>query len=293
MASNSIEPNFNNQYLVFGHGLRLIDTKDSNKIDKHFPLDINYRVVTLHIPGEQIFNNLVKIITNQISKKAVFINNLFDISCPISRHQVKVSLENLFIKDYFIEIYKKSPDKFAVALQEIIFEDPENIDIKNLQELNTYLDDLDYTEIKSNLNFEIRTYRSGDLCPKLLLDFTIQKKLSSLKGGIYNINQFNNFDYDEYDMEQNLVSMGTVGIDTSEIKPIVNFNIYKKYVFDELDSILGLGDPFFKQIKSQVPSGLLIILSCGTYNKKINSRMRQLSINSQDTIYRKYLIDYN
>ena len=99
MASIS-EPNFNDHYLVFGHGLRLVnDSEDGKNIDTNFTLDPNYRVVTLHTPGKDIYNKLVKIITNQIKKKSEFINQLFYIRCPIARGNAKKTLEDSFIKD--------------------------------------------------------------------------------------------------------------------------------------------------------------------------------------------------
>lgn len=293
MTSSSSEPNFNNNYLVFGHGARLVNKKDGMNIDSNFPLDSNYRIVTLHMPGEQIYNKLVKIITNQISKKAQFINNLFLIQCPIARGKAKKELENMFIRDYFIDMFKTNPEKLPVAMADILYEDPESINIRTLDDLTKILDNLTYDDIKDDLNLEIRTYRPGDLCPKLLIDFNSPKSLGNLKGGIYKVEDFSNFNLDDYNEIQDLMS-GSTSIESQQLKSVVKFNNSLKYVLDDADSLLGRGESFFTKINSRVPSGLLIILSCGSYSSKPHPYVRQASFERQNnTPYRKYYIKYD
>jgi len=292
MASIS-EPNFNNHYLVFGHGLRLINERDIQSVDSNFTLDPNYRVVTLHTPGKDIYNKLVKIITSQIEKKSESINQLFYIKCPIARGTAKKALEDSFIKDYVIDIFKETPDKLPYVLDDIFNEDPSLINIKTLDELNKYLSDLDYTYIKSTLNFEIRTYRPSELCPKLLIDFKIQKSMSNLKGGMYNISEFKNFNYDAYDDMQEFASLGSPGVESTQLNLAVTFDTGVKYVFDDADAQLGRGTSFFKTIRQPVSSGLLIVLSCGAFNDRPNPYVRKASFDRQNAHYRKYYIKYN
>jgi hypothetical protein len=288
------EPNFNDHYLVFGHGLRLVnDSENEKNIDSNFPLDPNYRVVTLHTPGKEIFNKLVKIITNQIEKKSEFISQLFSIKCPIARGSAKKNLEDSFIKDYVIDIFKETPDKLPDILEELLYEDPSTINFKTLDELKQYLSLLDYTEIKSNLNFEIRTYRPGELCPKLLIDFKVQKRLGYLKGGLYKVSEFKNFNYDVYDEMQGLATIGSPGVESTQLKSFVTFDESLKYVFDGADARLGRGTSFFKTIRPPVSTGLLIVLSCGTYSDKPHPYVRKASFDRQNAPYRKYYIKYN
>jgi len=287
------ESNFNNHYLLFGHGLRIVNIKDDKNIDSSFPLGPDYRVVTLHKPDGTIYNKLVKIITNQIEKKSKFINELFLIKCPIARARAKTELENSFIRDYFINIFNSDPEKLPLALDDILFEDPNSINIKSLQELTKYLDSLNYSDIKSQLNFEIRTYRPGDLCPKLLLDFQIQKKLGNLNGGLYEVSAFRNFDYDNYNENQSLASVSPNDIGVNQIQSIVNFDNKNAYVFDDADVELGKGLSFFQTINDKVSSGLIIVLSCGKYSAKPNPFVRKASLDRQNAPYRKYFIKYN
>lgn len=290
MASVS-EPNFNNHYLVFGHGLRLVNKLEN--IDSNFPLDPNYRVVTLHIPGKDIFNKLVKIITNQIEKKSEFINQLFYIRCPIARGNAKKALEDSFIKDYVIDIFNQTPDKLPDVLEEYFYEDPSTIDIKTLDELKQYLSLLDYTDIKSSLNFEIRTYRPGDLCPKLLIDFKVQKSFGYLKGGLYKVSEFKDFNYDSFDNIKGLAALGSPGVESEQPKSVVTFDEDINYVFDGADARLGRGTSFFKTIRPPVSTGLLIVLSCGTYSDRPHPYVRKASNDRQNAPYRKYYIKYN
>jgi hypothetical protein len=281
--------------LIFGHGLRLVNEVDGKNIDSNFTLDPNYRVVTLHIPGKEIFNKLVKIVTNQIAKKSEFINQLFYIKCPIARAHAKKSIENSFIKDYIIDIFKQTPYKLPETLEEFFYEDPNTVNITTLGELNQYLDNpinLDYTDIKSGLNFEIRTYRPGNLCPKLLLDFKMQKKFGNLKGGIYPVTEFKDFDYDKYDEIQELSSMGSPGVESNVIQSAVPFSSDEQYVFDSADEKLGRGIDFFETIRPVVPTGLLIVLCCGIYSDRPQPLVRKASIDRQNAYYKKYKIKY-
>jgi len=288
MASIDSEPNLSNHYLVFGHGLRLIN----KGTDSNFPLDPNYRIITLHKPGEEIYNKLVKIITNSIEKKSSALGDLFLIKCPIARGKFKNNLENSFIRDYFVNIFLTHPEQLPSALDDILFVDPETVNFNTIDELNKYLDTLDYSDIKSQLNFEIRTYRPSDLCPKLLLDFNVQKSLSNLKGGVYKVSKFNGFNYREYDELQELGEISQ-SVSSEKIIPDVELSDKYQYVFDDVDGKLGLGTPFFDAIKSKIPSGLLIVLSCGKYSAKPNGLVRQASIEQQNAPYRKYYIKYN
>jgi hypothetical protein len=290
MASISV-PDFKNHYLVFGHGLRLVTESNGQNTNSNFTLDPNYRVVTLHTPGKDIFNKLVKIITNQIEKKSEFINQLFLINCPIARGNAKKNLEDSFIKDYIIDMFNQTPDKLQDILEEYFDEDSSIIDIKTIDDLKKYLNKLDYTDLKSNLNFEIRTYRAGELCPKLLIDFKVQKSLGYLKGGLYKVSEFKNFDYDSYNDMQSFASISSPGVESEQLKTAVTFDEGVKYVFDDAD--ISKGNSFFKTIKSPVPSGLLVVLSCGTYNTKPHSNVRRESIDRQNAPYRKYYIKYN
>ncbi len=295
MDLTQTKTDFSKHYLVFGHGLRIVNKTNPEKIDTNFPLGPSYRVITLHKPGETIYSKLVKIITNQIEKKSNALNDLFLIKCPIARSHAKVALENAFIRDYFIDTLKSHPDQLPIALADILYEDhedPEILKITTIPELNKYLDTVNYPEIKSQLNFEIRTYRPGDLCPKLLIDFKISPSLSSLKGGVYNTKDFSNFNYDKF---HEAYALSQISRDTEDMEiPLVrDFNIEKQYVFDESDTLSGQYDSFFERIKYTVPTGLIIVLSCGTYSAKPNGMVRRASIERQNAPYRKYLIKYD
>ena len=305
MATNT-DPNFDNHYLIFGHGLRLRYNK--NKIT-NFTLNSNYRVVTLHKPGKEIFTNLVKIITNQIESKSQFINRLFDIKCPIALGLCIKDLENLFITDYVINMYNSDSTKIAQVLDELSLlekskelvdnnssEEPsdlfifdsifDEISIKNLDDLKCHLKKLNYSQIKENLFFEINIYKPNEACPKLLLDFTVQKKLGYINGGIYTVNQFKNFDYDTYEIE--VIAHNdhkSNELYNEKLNSVIAVNTkkdnVKQYVFDESDVSSSNKVSFFKTIEEKIPSGLLIVLSCGSY-KDVN-----------DVANRKYLINYD
>ncbi len=282
-------PNFNKKYIVFGHGSRLEASADNFKVDP------NYRIVTMHIPGKIINNSLVKIVLNQIDDKIDAINTLFTISCPIGRHEVKVNLENNFIKDYirFIFIkYKGNYGKVTKLLDDIYIsydlEDP----IENIEDLNKILNKQNYDDIKSILNFELRTYRPGDLCPKLLLSFQFNKSLSLISPGIFDSNSFKDFDYDETSEKISIQTIGKhlVGFKSDNPESLVDF--------DNDTYVLNIGSSkdklFLDKIRTYVPTGLLVILSCGIFNKPQTQLQRRNSLERQKLTYgRKYIINYN
>ena len=268
-------------------------------------MNSNYRIVTLHKPGAEIFTNLVKIITNQVESKANFINQLFDIKCPIALGLCIKDLENLFITDYVINMYKSDSTKIAQVLDELsllaksknvvdndsleessslfdldsIFD---TISIKNLDDLKSHLKKLNYSQIKENLFFEINIYKPNEACPKLLLDFTIHKKLGYINGGIYTVNQFKNFDYDTYEIDviaHNVYKSNELY--SEKLKSVIAFNTNntKQYVFDESDISSSNKVSFFKTIENKIPSGLLILLSCGSYKDENVAANRKYLIN--------------
>jgi len=312
----SSDINFNKHYVVYGHGVRDIKIKPEETIpESHFNLSPNYRVVTLHVPGKQIYNELVKIITNKISKKSVMINDLFFISCPLARKTCIEKLENELIMEYFSDQFSYNPENVNKMLNDIVnsYSDTDTdeeielqsqdmnfnltelnlINIHTLVELKTYLES-NLKKIKKNLNFEIRLYRPSELCPKLRFDFTINNSLSMLKGGIFDVNTFENFDLDDYEL---IISTDK----TKSLHSLVNFNNKYQYVFDEVDESV-CKKSFFATIKKQVPTGTLIVLSCGDYSNGINNKclqektlelVRSKSTSGQEAIFRKYKINYN
>lgn len=318
MAS-ATEIDFNKHYVVYGHGARDIIRSSKTVITSNFTLGQNYRIVTLHMPGKQIFKQLVKIILDKISTKSSMINDLFLINCPIARKICRERLENELITEYFSDQFTRYPEKTNKELNEIkntISNDYESddesdektdieiervinldnldlINIKTTDELNTYLQ-TNLNQIKKNLNFEIRLYRPGDLCPKLRMDFRIFHSLSLLKGGIFNINLFDSFDLENYEL--------TVIRDKKQsVNSLVSLNNDFQYVFDNSD-ISDLKLSFFDTIKEQIPTGTLIVLSCGTYSNGINdnpvnprtvSLVRANSLSRQNATFRKYIIKYN
>lgn len=312
---------FSKHYIVYGHGAR--DIKSNNRdVTSNFTLNSNYRIVTLHAPGKEIYKPLVKIVLNKIAKKSVMINDLFLINCPIARKICKERFENELIKEYFIEKFKRYPEKTNEELNEInnsviklldyeindeLYEpestEPErfidfddltnnSINIRTIEELNEYLE-VNFEQIKKKLNFEIRLYRPGDLCPKLRLDFKIYHSLSLLKGGIFNINTFDNFNLEDYELEYIRTKKQT-------INSLVNFNNKYQYVFDNAD-ISDSKLSFFDTIRETIPTGTLVILSCGSYdgidNTKLTSdKIKLVRTNSdirQNTTFRKYYIKYD
>ena len=287
MEISSISPEFNNKYIVFAHGSRLISKKESS-----FKLGPNYRIVTLHKPGIKIKENLTRIILEQINSKIDLINNLFYIGCPIARRAIRENLENCFITDWLLQ---RHPDPISIAN---LLDDLENIgdtneDISKITtnfELKEYINTLDITEIKNNLGFEIRTYRPNEDAPKLLLEFKFNKALTNVKSGIFNPNDFKNFDFDETDKFSSI----SLDIEPSLIKSIVEFNNNYSYVFDPTDIVCPTDKSFFDTINPKIKSGLIVVLSCGTYDGKITRELRDKSLNRQNnTCYKKYMINYN
>lgn len=275
-----------NKHIVFAHGLRLSDIDRS-----HFTLGDGYRVITLHIPGKNIEEFLVKIILNQINDKMDKIDDLFTISCPIGRNETRKILENNFIKDYFTSQFKMNLNKANDELEQLLQEIDPSITyekINNITKFKKYLETLNYEEIKRNLNFEIRTYRSGDQMPRLLLQFRFVKKLSLIPGGIYKKDSFNDFDFDTESLLSEFKSA------EDKIKSLVDFDLEKKYVFDSNDiKEVKDGVSFFETIKSKIPSGLLVVLSCGKYDGKSTREQRSKSTQRQrETRYRKYYVNY-
>lgn len=270
---------FNSSYLIFSHGSRMEPTSDD------FVLPENYRLVTLHIPGKEIRDKLVKIIFNQLHKKANSINRLFIIGCPYARADFKKFLENLFIIDYLKSVFiLEGSSKINSHLDDYFISYDSDNPIESLEDLDKILKDQDYEQIKDILGFEIRTYRPGDRCPKMLIDFNFYKSLTNIPSGLFNTNSLENFDYDK---TSELIDL-KMGQDS--IKSLVDFE-NKSYVFDkDLKSSNRL--PFFKKIKDVVPNGLLILLSCGVFIKNQTKLQRSESNKRQQLIYTKYYIDY-
>ncbi len=317
---------FSKHYIVYGHGARDVNAKDVENPTSHFTLDPAYRIVTLHMPGKEIFKDLVKIILNKISTKSTEINDLFLINCPIARKTCKERLENQLIIEYFLNQFRSNPKNTNEELSDIInrvdnsnsgnesesemvqesreFDlnlDSYNLTFHSQAELKDYLE-ANINKIKKNLNFEIRLYRPGESCPKLRLDFTLTNSLSLLKGGIFPIETFNRFDLDSYEL---LLSAGQY----EKINSLVNFNDEFQYVFDNIDTSFSKLS-FFNTIRPNVPTGTLVVLACGNYRldfgktkmkerdreKKTDSILkivRKNSLRGQDATFRKYIINYN
>lgn len=290
-----------NNYLVFGHGLRIC-----TPIKSHFNFSSpsNYKMVTLHKPGCKIKNNLVKIVTNQIKQKADNIKGLFDIIDNSNRNIEKKNLEDNFIKDYLTYIFTYHKRDIKSEFEDItltsyddyeLFEIETENNTQKVSEVSTDNDDyelfenklaeLNYDDIKEHLNFEIRLYENK--YPKMFLNFRIDDQLGLLKGGIYNIDMFEDFYLKNYELE--------LAVKTSEpnsLQRVVTFDIDKQYVLDDKDKIDHKALSFFDTISSEIPEGLLIFLTCGTYFHKKNSLQRQQSNEYHNTTLRKYKINY-
>jgi hypothetical protein len=315
---------FSKHYVVYGHGVRDVDAKDTSNPTSHFTLDSNYRIVTLHMPGKEIFKELVRIILNKISTKSTEINDLFLISCPIARKTCKERLENELIKGYFLGQFQTNSEKTTKELSNIInsFDDFDsdnesepshetrtsfdmNLDsyqlkFSNQEELKNYLE-VNIAKIKRLLNFEIRLYRPGEQCPKLRLDFKIVHSLSLLKGGIFPFENFQDFNLDLYELSLS-------SSQSEKINSLVKFNDKVQYVFDDAD-IDSNKLSFFKTIKPIVPTGTLVVLACGSYDLDFGRRMKERvkekntdsvlqlvrtkSISGQEATFRKYFIKYD
>ncbi len=315
--------NFSKHYIVYGHGARDVYAKDTENPVANFILEPTYRIVTLHMPGKEIFKELVRIILNKISTKSTEINDLFLINCPIARKACRERLENQLISEYFLDRFRSNPENTNKELSKIInsvndsdsdnesenVQEPREFDLSldsyNLTfysqtELKNYLEE-NINKIKKNLNFEIRLYRPGESCPKLRLDFTLTNSLSLLKGGIFPFETFNHFDLDSYEL---LLSAGQ----GEKINSLVNFNDEFQYVFDNTDTSRSKLS-FFNTIKPIVPTGTLVVLACGSYElnfgktmkwkekeaktDKVIKLVRKNSIKGQEATFRKYIINYN
>lgn len=287
-----MEPDFTNGYIVFAHGARLV-TKKSNS----FKLGPNYRLVTLHIPGESININLSKIILEQIDSKMDLINNLFIISCPIARESVKEKLENSFIIDWLLNSHKGTFKK-SKLIEDLkllgVFDD--EVNVRNVAELKLFVESFNFKEIKEHLGFEIRTYRPNDLAPKILLQFNFSTKQTNINSGIFRSDAFRDFNFDESDEESFIGSISTGFQASSPIKSLVDFKS-NNYYLDNSD-IKDPGDKsFFDTINPSIKSGLIVILSCGCYKGKsfkISTSLREASVERQKQRYEtKYIINYN
>ncbi len=314
---------FTKHYIVYGHGARDVYAKDTENPVANFILEPTYRIVTLHMPGKEIFKELVRIILNKISTKSTEINDLFLINCPIARKACRERLENQLISEYFLDRFRSNPENTNKELSKIInsvndsdsdnesenIQEPREFDLSldsyNLTfysqtELKNYLEE-NINKIKKNLNFEIRLYRPGESCPKLRLDFTLTNSLSLLKGGIFPFETFSRFDLDSYEL---LLSAGQ----GEKINSLVNFNDEFQYVFDNTDTSRSKLS-FFNTIKPIVPTGTLVVLACGSYElnfgktmkwkekeaktDKVIKLVRKNSIKGQEATFRKYYIKYD
>ena len=126
------------------------------------------------------------------------------------------------------------------------------------------------------------------------LDFNIYNSLSLLKGGVFNINTFDNFNLEDYELEYIRTKKQT-------IKSLVNFNNSNQYVFDNADITDGKLS-FFDTIREIIPTGTLVVLSCGSYTNGTNNNevpddkkklVRTHSDIRQNATYRKYTIKYD
>lgn len=291
MEESIITPDFNNKYIVFAHGLRLVSEGESS-----FKLGPNYRMVTLHKPGKAIKDNLSRIILEQINSKMNLINNLFSIGCPIARQAVRENLENCFISDWLLQRHPEpiSSDKLLNDLESIGDINDDIPEITTNIQLKAYIDTLDFNTIKSYLSFEIRTYRPNEYAPKLLLEFKFNKALTNVQSGIFNPTDFKDFDFDETD-ELNSISSISSSVESSLIKSIVKFKNNYSYVFDPTDIVCPTDKPFFDTINPKIKTGLIVVLSCGSYDgDPITKQLRSCSLERQKVPYnKKYMINYN
>lgn len=292
MEESSITPDFNKQYVVFAHGLRLVTGERSS-----FRLGPNYRLVTLHVPGKKIKDNLTRIILGQISVKMSSINNLFSIGCPIARQTIRENLEKSFIVDWLLERHRDSisKDKLTKDLASIGDLNAHEQEITTTDQLRAYVETLDFSKIKSYLGFEIRTYRPNEYAPKLLLEFKFNKALTNVKSGIFNPRDFKDFDFDKTD-ELNLISSISSSVDPSPIKSLVKFDNEYSYLFDPTDIVCPTDEkPFFDTIKPKIKTGLIVVLSCGCYDgEPMTQKLRSCSVERQRSSYsKKYMIKYD
>jgi len=289
MEATSSSPDFNKQYVVFAHGVRLVEENESS-----FQLGPDYRIVTVHIPGKKIKDDLVRIILNQISSKIELINNLFSIACPIARQYVKENLENSFIIDWLVQRHPNpiNSENLSNDLLMIGDDDSHTHTITRTDEIKPHLLPR-LNQIKERLGFEIRTYRPNDYAPKILLDFTFSNSLTNVKSGIFKADAFKDFDFDDAD-ELNLISQISSDVAVSPIKSIIPFKKSYTYLLDK-SNLRDDEKSFFDTIKPKISSGLIVFLSCGCYEgEKITHEMRSASIERQRQTYsRKYKINYD
>jgi hypothetical protein len=115
--------------------------------ESSFRLGPEYRIVTLHIPGKKIKDNLNRIILSQIDSKISLINNLFSIGCPIARQAVRENLEKCFIVDWLLEKHKDpiSEDNVREDLANIGDINAYDREITTTTQLREYVETLDFT----------------------------------------------------------------------------------------------------------------------------------------------------
>lgn len=289
-------------FLVFGHGSRLAINRDSTD----FLLSDKYNVATLHIPDKPIYEKLIIIILNNIQEQSINIQKLFDISNYDERKLQITIIENNFIKNYLIKLYNrrdKRDELISILTDYGLFRAESGLftfDVDKAESTDdltqilatraSFLNYLDskYNEIKEKLNFEIRLYRAGHHCPKLALEFKIDKKYSNFPGGVYKCTDLLDFDYSNY---------GILSDDpTTLITSLIPFNESKLYVFDEANvkDNRSRNISFFDTIKSKINSGLLIVLSCGIIETRVSKLNRSNSdMGQRDQFGTKYYIDYN
>jgi hypothetical protein len=291
MEESSITPDFTKEYIVFAHGSRLVSEGESS-----FRLGPNYRLVTLHQPDKKIKDNLTRIILGQIDSKISLINNLFSIGCPIARQSVRENLEKCFIVDWLVQRHQDpiSNDKLVKDLVSIGDLNAYDQEITTNAQLRAYVNTLDFARIKSYLGFEIRTYRPNEYAPKLLLEFKFNKSLTNVKSGIFNPKAFKDFDFDKTD-ELNLISSISSSVEPSSVKSLIKFNNAYSYVFDPSDIVCPTDKLFFNTINSKIKTGLIVVLSCGTYDgEPMTKKLRSCSVERQRAPYnKKYIINYD
>ncbi len=257
-----MDNSFNFSYLIFSHGLSIQESSSN------FVLPPTYRLVTLHVPGETISTNLINIIFDQIEAKTDMINNLFNINCPIARGTVKKMIEDNMIIDYLKKKFNQDPKNIKKYLIKYNIKYDLNETIETIDQFNKIIQEQNLEDIKKIIKFELRIYRSGDMCPKLLLNFKIDQMLSSVPAGIYNVLGLKDFNNDKTSKE--------IDFKKKQMNPLIDLE-QKKYVFES----------FFGKIKNNVPGGLLILLACDTLQRP------QSNLTKQNVIYKKYLIEYD
>ena len=246
-----------NQYIVFSHG---------SIIKNNFLLS-KYKIITFHIPGKIIKNNLVKIILDQIYKKKLLIIEIYNkISHnTLDKQHIFNDLENKFIIDWLLKRNKQIlKHKLISDLANIGDPNAYDIEIKTKIQLKKYIQTIDFNIIKKYLGFKINIYKPNEPIPNLMLNFNFNKSLCNIKSGIFKISFFKNFDFDNYDEINAINYINTNNILNENNKSIVNFDNSKNYFFDLKDNNTN-HESFFKTINPFIKSGFLLILSCGSY----------------------------